>query len=91
VKRFVTDNYTRAQAILTEHRQAILDMADALLARETLDAEQVKRIVTGLSLDEPVGTQGTPSAVAPREAKPAKERPATGIVPPMPPRPLTQE
>ena len=58
VKRFVTDNYTRAQAILTEHRQAILDMADALLARETLDAEQVRRIVAGLPIDEPAGTQG---------------------------------
>ena len=44
VKRFVTDNYTRAQAILTEHKQQLLDMADALLARETLDAEQVRRI-----------------------------------------------
>jgi cell division protease FtsH len=89
VKRFVTDNYARAQAILTEHRQALLDMADALLARETLDAEQVKRISAGLPMDDPAGAQ--PSAVPPREAKPAKERPATGIVPPMPPRPLTQE
>ena len=44
VKRFVTDNYARAQAILTEHKQQLLDMADALLARETLDAEQVSRI-----------------------------------------------
>jgi cell division protease FtsH len=91
VKRFVTDNYTRAQTILTEHRQAILDMADALLARETLDAEQVRRIVGGLPMEDPAGTQGAPSAVPPREAKPAKERPVAGIVPPMPPRPLTQE
>jgi cell division protease FtsH len=89
VKRFVTDNYARAQAILSEHRQALLDMADALLARETLDAEQVKRISAGLPMDDPAGAQGAPTA-QPREAKPAKERPA-GIVPPMPPRPLTQE
>ena len=90
VKRFVTDNYARAQAILTEHRQCLLDMADALLARETLDAEQVKRIAAGLPLDDQPTVEGAPT-VAAREAKPAKERPATGIVPPMPSRPLTQE
>jgi cell division protease FtsH len=89
VKRFVTDNYTRAQAILTEHKQHLLEMADALLARETLDAEQVTRIASGLPLDEPTTptTDATPSQ--PRDAKPAKERPA--IVPTLPPRPVTQE
>ena len=44
VKRFVTDNYNRAQTILSEHKQHLLDMADALLARETLDADQVRRL-----------------------------------------------
>jgi cell division protease FtsH len=88
VKRFVTDNYTRAQAILSEHRQSLVDIADALLARETLDAEQVKRLASGLPIDDPSAASPTP--VAPRESKPAKERPA-GIVPPLPPRPVTQE
>jgi cell division protease FtsH len=88
VKRFVTDNYTRAQTILTENKQHLLDMAEALLARETLDAEQVTRLASGLKLDEPTpATDATPSQ--PRDAKPAKERPA--IVPSLPPRPVTQE
>ena len=91
VKRFVTDNYARAQAILSEHRQGLLDMADALLSRETLDAEQVKRLASGLPLDELTGTEGQPPTVVSRETKTAKERPAQSIVPPMPPRPLTQE
>jgi cell division protease FtsH len=91
VKRFVTDNYARAQAILTEHKQRVLDIAEALLSRETLDAEQVTRLSAGLPLDEPVASPGTSHPVAPRESKPAKERPATGIVPPLPPRPVTQE
>jgi cell division protease FtsH len=88
VKRFVTDNYTKAQNILLEHKQKVLDMADALLARETLDAEQVRRICQGIPLDEP--TSGTPAS-PPRAATtpPAKERP--GIVPAIPPRPVTQE
>ena len=90
VKRFVTDNYTRAQTILSEHKQYVLDMADALLARETLDAEQVKRLSVGLPLDEPTAAAGpTPPPV--RDVKPSKERPAPGIVPALPPRPVTQE
>ena len=76
VKRFVTDNYARAQAILTEHKQKLLDMADALLARETLDAEQVRRIwppaCRSTSRRRPPGRTPPPA----RDAKPAKERPA---------------
>ena len=88
VKRFVTDNYTRAQAILTEHKQRLFDLADALLQRETLDAEQVKRLAAGMPLDELTTAPQTPQ---PRLAQPAKERPATSIVPQIPPRPVTQE
>jgi cell division protease FtsH len=90
VKRFVTDNYTRARTILVESKQRLLDMADALLARETLDAEQVRRLAAGLPLDEPAPAPA--QAPPPREARPpAKERPAASIVPPLPPRPVTQE
>ena len=39
VKRFVTDSYTRAYAVLLGHKQKLVDLADALLVRETLDAE----------------------------------------------------
>src|SRR5687767_6394481 len=91
VKRFVTDNYAKAQTILTEHKQRVVEMADALLVRETLDADQVKRICAGLPLEAHVPSAGPAAPAAPRDAKPAKERPATSIVPGLPPRPLTQE
>ena len=61
----------------------------ALLARETLDADQVRRIVAGQPLDE-LSASSESSAPTAREARP-KERPSTAIVPPIPPRPLTQE
>src|ERR671921_779308 len=48
IKRFVTEAYNRALEILQANRSSILDMADALLTRETLDAEQVRRICAGL-------------------------------------------
>jgi cell division protease FtsH len=93
VKRFVTDNYTRAQKLLSEHKQTLLDMADALLARETLDADQVRRLASGVPLDElvasPAPTQ--PAAAPPDVRGRAKDRPAASIVPPIPPRPVTQE
>jgi len=91
VKRFVTDNYSRAHTLMMGHKQVLVDMADALLIHETLDAEQVTRICDGLTIDDPVA--GPSSAPPPtREAKPAKERPSTSIVPPLtPPRAVTQE
>jgi cell division protease FtsH len=89
VKRFVTDNYARAQNVLLEHKQKLLALADALLMHETLDAEQVRRIASGQAIgDAPAaGTATAPSREprAPRE----KERPS--IVPPLQPRPVTQE
>ena len=65
-------------------------MADALLARETLDAEQVKRLAAGLPLDESRRRPPTPRAG--REAQ--SRRGTSGrqaIVPALPPRPVTQE
>src|SRR5688500_10173817 len=91
VKRFVTDNYTKAQNILLEHKQKVLDMADALLAHETLDAEQVRRIAAGMSVDEPTVAPAGPDPVPSRDPKAAREKDRHTIVPPLQPRPLTQE
>jgi cell division protease FtsH len=53
VKRFVTDNYGRAHRLLSEHKDTLVKIADALLAREVLDADQVKRLAAGLPLEDP--------------------------------------
>ena len=52
VKRIVTENYQRALTILQEYKEHVQKLADALLAREVLDGDQVKRIVAGLSIDD---------------------------------------
>jgi cell division protease FtsH len=52
VKRFVTDNYQRANALLTDYKDTLVKIAEALLAREVLDAEQVRRLAAGQPLDE---------------------------------------
>jgi cell division protease FtsH len=90
VKKLISDNYNRAQNVLLEHKQKLLDLADALLVRETLDAEQVRRIAAGLPLDEPVPVAGTTPAPT-REPKVAREKERPSLVPSLPPRPVTQE
>ena len=90
VKTIVTDNYTRAQEVLTAHKQRLLDVADALLVRTSLDAEQVRRLAAGLPLDEPaVSRAPQPAPATPDVRERAKEWPS--IVPSIPPRPVTQE
>jgi cell division protease FtsH len=87
IKRFVTTNYERARGVLEEYKQALLRIAEELLAREVLDAEQVRRIVAGEALEE-IAPRTAPSAPEDGSKRPAKERPS--IVPPLN-KPLPQE
>jgi cell division protease FtsH len=81
----VLTNYDRARTFLTQHKAALLKIADELLAREVLDAAQVQRLVKGLELTEQVPTPGVPPS-DPRRSE-ATDRPP--IVPPIP-KPITQ-
>ena len=86
VKRIVTESYQRALAILQEHRAGLQALADALLAREVLDADQVHRIIAGKSIDEPPAPQPPAAPVDDRTRK----DPRPGFVPPLA-NPLPQE
>jgi cell division protease FtsH len=87
-KRFVMDNYARAQRVLSEQKPVLLKIADELLAREVLDADQVVRLTKGLPLEErPSKPVATPAdELAPRATSP--ERPT--LVPHMG-KPVGQE
>jgi len=88
VKRIVMDNYERARTLLTTRKELLLKIADELLAREVLDADQVKRLVQGLPLDE---RPAVPAAVAPVAETPRRESPERpAMVPPLA-KPVTQE
>jgi cell division protease FtsH len=90
VKRIVMDNYQRAYALLTDQEVVLTKIAEALLAREVLDADQVRRLAAGQALDEPAAAraaaadEGTDAESRPR----AKER--APIVPALN-KPLPQE
>ena len=90
VKRFVTEQLrARAPAARASTRSTLVKMADALLAREVLDAEQVRRLAAGLPLDEPQPVPPRAGGRAKtRRAARAKERPP--IVPALN-KPLPQE
>jgi len=90
IKRFVTSNYERARGVLEEQKPALLRIAEELLAREVLDAEQVRRILAGEPLEEHRPAHIV-SATDDGSKRPVKERPS--MVPPLPPlnKPLPQE
>jgi cell division protease FtsH len=91
IKRFVTSNYERAKAMIEQHRAALDKIAEELLLREVLDADQVRRIVAGEALDPIIKAPNATAAPTTDDGarKMAKDRPS--IVSPIPSRPLTQE
>ena len=92
IKRFVTANYERARTQLEKHRVALDRIAEELLAREVLDADQVRRIGAGEALEE-----HKPAAASQvsddGSRRPAREKDRASIVPPLPPlnKPIPQE
>jgi cell division protease FtsH len=84
IKRIVTENYERSHQVLSDARDRLITIADALLVREVLDAEQVQRMAKGEPLEEPAAVPA--GGVAP--AADSKERPA--ILPSIP-KPVPQE
>jgi len=86
-KRIVMDNYARAQAALSQMKPVLLKIADELLAREVLDADQVARLAKGLPLEDRAGKPAPVPADEPA-ARTSPERPA--LVPNMG-KPIGQE
>jgi cell division protease FtsH len=90
VKRIVTVQYERAHETLVAHKATLMRIAEELLAREVLDAEQVRRLAAGESLEE----AATPAAPVVEEEDAARQRPKERplLVPPLPlKKPLPQE
>jgi cell division protease FtsH len=89
VRRIVLDNYKRAKDLLEGARPILDKIADELLVREVLDADQVKALVEGKSLGDVTPSPTVPTLPSLEDRRGTKER--TGpIVPPMP-KPLPQE
>ena len=54
VKRFISEGYEKAKKLLEENRDTLARIAEALLEREVLDANEVRMIIQNLPLEEKV-------------------------------------
>jgi len=91
IRRIVSEQYERAVRVLTEKREALVRVADALLEHEVLDAVQLKQLMAGEPIApklRPPGPTPTPAPV--RDGTLDQEAPAAGILPPgVTPKPTT--
>ena len=53
VQKIVRDQYSRAELIIKENKDALIRIAEALLEHETLDSVMIRRVMAGLPLDSP--------------------------------------
>ena len=84
IKRIVTNNYDRARDILEKHRTVLTQIAEELLIREVLDADQVRRIAKGQALEAPAAVDSSETPSGETVAPATEEDKPTPIVPPVP-------
>lgn len=79
VQRILNDAYNRTRTILTERRKELDFLAQALVDYETLDNEEVKKVIRGETLpDRPkMPRDGTMTV-------PVPQNPLEGFAPPIP-------
>ncbi len=70
VKRLVDEAYARATQIIAEHRELLDRIADALLERETIDREDLDRLVKNLPLPPRLPSTDSPAPQASTSPKP---------------------
>ncbi|MBC8318265.1 MAG: ATP-dependent metallopeptidase FtsH/Yme1/Tma family protein [Desulfobulbaceae bacterium] len=86
VKKMVLDSNKKVFHLLSEHLEVLKDIAGQLLEKETLDLNDIKKIMAShglkISGDEPTDTTEAPSSPAQEKIVPAPEEAAAAVVPP---------
>ena len=82
VRRIIDECYTRAKQILEANRDKLEVIARALLEKESLDAEELDRLLAGQPLDAEAPAPATPAS-----GPAAKPAPAPPVVPSWRPKP----
>lgn len=47
IRRIVEENYTRTREILSEHKDALIEVSEALLERENMDGSEIRAMIFG--------------------------------------------
>ena len=84
VKAIVERNYQRAKDLLTTNRDLLQRVAETLLEREVLDAEEVKMVLEGIPLKE---RKPAPTETTPEKQPETKGEKKTPLTPPILPEP----
>jgi cell division protease FtsH len=63
IRRIVEENHVRTRELLSEHKDALIEVAEALLERENMDGSEIREMVFG------------PEEVKPEETKPEETKP----------------
>jgi cell division protease FtsH len=80
IRRIVIDEYERARRLLTENRKTLEAVTESLLEYETLDGEDIEKILKGEKLTRALPTQRRPADSGKDESE-AKKRPV--VIPPV--------
>jgi cell division protease FtsH len=81
VKRIITEQYARAKRLLTEKREQLVHLAEALLEHEVLDANQVRQVIAGEAIEVPAPPDEAGPQGAQKKTDEGDER-SGGILPP---------
>ena len=92
IRRIVVEQYDRAMVILTEQRKSLELIAEALLEYETLDADDIDKMMRGIKIDRPLPAATVKKRAAAEAAKAdsgeAERAKRPNILPPIvPPEP----
>jgi cell division protease FtsH len=81
IRRIVLEQYERAKAILTQHRIELQAIADALLEYETIDGDDISKLLRGEKIDRPLPPPAKKKDREPKGKTKDEERPS--LVPPI--------
>jgi cell division protease FtsH len=74
IRSIVTSKYTEAKRIIEEHKEAVKRIAETLLERETLSAEEMEQVIAGKQLPKLRPSSSSQEEAAKDEADSARER-----------------
>ncbi|HUF04141.1 MAG TPA: ATP-dependent zinc metalloprotease FtsH [Aridibacter sp.] len=80
VNKIIADGYEQARQVITDNREAMIRLSEALLERETLDGVQIRRVVAGLPLEGDEESSGSDDDGSEEKSKSPFKKP---ILPPI--------